>query len=324
MPIVHVAAIPGRSLGLSPTSIGKVSPKIVQQANRQRSFDRHNRVPKEGLRTLRRPSSIPLLLPLLAILPLMTTAKLLVSLQSAAELELIEGCGLPWIDLKNPSAGSLGCPSASVIQAFLQRFSKGEGHAAVTLSLAVGELLEEAWREVEEFFSSFDFIKVALAGCAQAPGWESRLEALCQSLGDPRKLVLTHYADHPLADAPAWKPLLSLAAKQRSSYLLIDTFQKSAGRLWDWYSPADLQRMALEAKLAGIQLSLAGSLELDELGKAVRLGASVVGLRGALCRNGSRTGSLCRDRLMQALDRIGQSPSSSRKESPRVDVVIRK
>lgn len=254
----------------------------------------------------------------------MTTAKLLVSLQSAAELELIEGCGVPWIDLKNPSAGSLGCPSASVIQDFLQRLSKLEGHSAITLSLAVGELLEQAWGEVADFFSSFDFVKVALAGCARQPEWESRLAGLRDSLGDPKKLVLTHYADHHLADAPAWKPTLSMAAKQRSSYLLIDTFQKSAGRLWDWYSPADLKRMAREASLAGLQLSLAGSLKLDELETAVEVGATVVGLRGALCHNGSRTGSLCRDRLMQALDRIGQSPSSSRKESPRADVVIRK
>jgi uncharacterized protein (UPF0264 family) len=82
--------------------------------------------------------------------------------------------------------------------------------------------------------------------------------------------------------------------------------------------------MAREASLAGLQLSLAGSLKLDELETAVEVGATVVGLRGALCHNGSRTGSLCRDRLWQALDRIEPSPSSSRKESPRADVVIRK
>jgi len=227
----------------------------------------------------------------------MLPSKLLLSLQSVEELQSIRGWTFPWLDLKNPGAGSLGCPEAGVAEAFLVEAERQVDRNQCQLSIAIGELTELAWSEILPIVAEFDFAKVALAGCVARKDWKPNAIDLAAELPAPDRLILVHYADHHRAAAPDWAATLETAVALSSRFLLIDTFDKSAGRLWDYYSPDRIQELAKEASAKGIRLSIAGSLRLDDLPRARQLGAAVVGVRGAACQDGSRVLGLSRDRI---------------------------
>ena len=227
----------------------------------------------------------------------MLPSKLLLSLQSAEELQSIQGLAFPWLDLKNPAAGSLGCPDPGVAEAFLLEAERQVDRTRCQLSIAIGELTERAWQPILPILASFDFAKVALAGCVQRDDWRQQVIDLAAELPERDRLILVHYADHERAAAPDWRSTLETAVLMNSQFLLIDTFDKRAGRLWDYYTPERIQELAKDASSYGIQLSIAGSLHLDELPWAKKLGAAVIGVRGAACQDGSRLLGLSHDRL---------------------------
>jgi uncharacterized protein (UPF0264 family) len=227
----------------------------------------------------------------------MPPSKLLISLQSADEILEIAEFDFPWIDLKDPTTGSLGCPQARVAEEFVATANRCLDRNRCRISLALGELIDESWTEVGSIVSEFDFAKVALAGCASHPPWKEHLKSLTNQAGGADRVILVHYADSEGAAAPDWPETLEAAIALRSRFILVDTFDKSAGRLWDWYSPETIRSLAMEANANEIQLSIAGSLRLDELSWARNLGAAIIGVRGAACQDGSRVQRLCRDRL---------------------------
>ncbi len=229
----------------------------------------------------------------------MLPSKLLISLKSADELHKVAEFAFPWIDLKDPSVGSLGCPKEELVLDFLEFTRLLLDRSTCSLSVALGELLNDSWRQITPLVSHFDFAKVALSGCSDHPEWTTRAEQLTNQIGGGQRLILVHYADYQLANAPVWQATLEAACRIGSRFVLIDTYDKSAGRLWDWYPPAVIRDLAIEANRYGIQLSIAGSLRMDELSKARTLGATVIGVRGAACQDSSRVDGLDHDRLVE-------------------------
>jgi len=237
---------------------------------------------------------------------------LLLSLMSADELRIASDYSFRWLDLKNPLAGSLGCPDASVASDFLEVAERLQNRSQLTISVAIGELLSVATKldfdrvdTFEQFqlplpvelLERFDYVKVALAGSRTNESWKVLAESLSLQLGDPSKLILVHYADNHLANAIDWKSTLAASRNLGCEYVLIDTFDKKAGQLLDWLSIEDCQRYATEAESRGLKLSLAGSLRIEDFRSLKKTGASILGIRGAACLEGSRVSMLCRDRL---------------------------
>lgn len=233
----------------------------------------------------------------------MLPSNLLISLKSADELRFVEEYAFPWVDLKDPASGSLGCPNADVASKFLAAADRHLDRKLCKISIALGELIEKRWNPLVSIASSYDFCKIALAGCAGRPDWKLCADKVAVEVGGGDRLILVHYADFERASSPDWKSTLEAAASLGSRFVLIDTFDKRAGRLWDWYSPDAIRELANEAQEKRIELSIAGSLRLDELSMARELGAKIVGVRGAACQDGSRVDGLCHDRL-KALSEI--------------------
>jgi (5-formylfuran-3-yl)methyl phosphate synthase len=230
---------------------------------------------------------------------------LLVSFQNAAEL-LVCGEDAPsWLDLKNPSRGPLGCPELDQAEDFLEAVRMLPTTAGRrTTSLALGELHERSWSGMEAVIAKFDYAKVALSACEPDRDWPNQLEPLRSMLSQPSRLVLTYYADRSLAGCPDWTNVIQSARTFGSQYLLIDTFDKAAGRLWTWLSRGELQDMIAQAQAAGLQVALAGSLKLGELGAAFELGAEIVGVRGAVCEFASRLSPISRDKVIRAAEEV--------------------
>jgi (5-formylfuran-3-yl)methyl phosphate synthase len=241
--------------------------------------------------------------------PAPSNLKLLVSYQNAAELLASEGCLPDWIDLKNPDRGSLGCPTADVAAAFLKTARGLVKQGKTNLSIAVGELRGNAWLGMEEVIAGFDFAKVGLENCVDNASWSTDAIALSKQLKLPERLILCYYADAHRAHSPGWEQVLDASQAVRAPYILIDTFDKQAGRIWDWCCDLELLKMRDSAAKVNILVALAGSLRLHELARAAQLGIDVVGLRGAVCEFGSRVEPLCRDRLRQALEALQRHAS---------------
>jgi (5-formylfuran-3-yl)methyl phosphate synthase len=230
--------------------------------------------------------------------------KLLVSYQNASEFEATQGFLPDWIDLKNPDQGSLGCPTPQTAETFLRTARSLSKRGATPISIAIGELKDRSWLGCEEIIARFDFAKIGLAQCRLVPTWQKEVLELQASLDLPNRLILCYFADANLADSPDWEQVLEASQRIGATYVLVDTFDKHAGRLWDWCSEDQLLMMKTSAQEVGIQLALAGSMQLDELPRVIRLGVSVVGFRGAVCKFGSRVQTLCRDRLSKASEAI--------------------
>jgi len=235
---------------------------------------------------------------------------LLVSARSTTESKSIIAAGGKWLDIKEPSFGSLGRPSLELIFSI---FELGIPES-VQISVAGGELRD--WSDdLDDLLAAKlparAYLKLALAGC-QDVAWRNIAERISRSLVRRSQLILVHYADFVNSKAPGWQEVIETAKSLGGRYLLIDTHGKDSGGLLDHYSYEQLERMIDTAKLQNLGVALAGSLKLDQLQSLSNLHADWLGVRGAVCKEAQRTGELCENRLKQALDLLRPARSSVR------------
>lgn len=233
-----------------------------------------------------------------------STPKLLISVRNLAEAQIALHGGCDWLDVKEPSAGSLGPPS-------LDQLAEIETLSAAFMgwSAAAGELQnlsDAAWNNIHHSFPHLSLVKVGLSGY---PNHATALKRL-MSLKDqqPRATLATvHYADHLLANSPPWQQTLEIALAIESPIILIDTFSKNGNTLFD-YKPLDqLQRIRDELKSLGIGLAVAGSLQAEDVPLIIeKIHPDLVAFRGAACKSG-RNSDLCSDRVA-LLKRFLQQP----------------
>ena len=224
--------------------------------------------------------------------------KLLISVRSAEEAQVVLRHGVPFVDVKEPRSGSLGKADDDEIH----RISRAaQAHAGVTVTAALGELREidpATWRPVE----GVAFYKLGLAGCAQLPwqeqlhGWRTRIDERAPQAS----LIAAAYADHHLAESPTPRNVLEVAAGLELSYFLIDTFDKRAGRLLSWLREPEIKELIDTAHKRGVRVALAGSLRLEELSAAAELGADILAVRGAVCSAAERNAKVDSDRVATA------------------------
>ncbi|MBL8890911.1 MAG: hypothetical protein JNL67_13100 [Planctomycetaceae bacterium] len=246
--------------------------------------------------------------------------KLLVSVVNEEQAETAAQMGVPWLDLKDPTRGPLGMAEPTVQRRVLQRLL---AWPQIQRSVALGEVVDhpqdvplplpEPGFQLAKLGTSH-LNRWTLATPNHSAGesdwwlrwqeWYTRLPANCQG-------VLVAYADARTCDGLSIAASLELAAKYRLPYLLIDTYDKSAGGLF-----AILQRerqlhqvstWIQQAQSQGTHLALAGQLGRGEVQQLAEWGAEIVGVRSAVCqhnRDGQprRSGALCRNRLRRLLE----------------------
>jgi (5-formylfuran-3-yl)methyl phosphate synthase len=94
------------------------------------------------------------------------------------------------------------------------------------------------------------------------------------------------------ADQGADQSLIALMAQNQFGGAMIDTFEKSAGRLLDRLDIAGLGRFVDAARSHGLMTGLAGSLEPPDIPRLLLAAPDVLGFRRALCTNEDRTSAL--------------------------------
>jgi len=201
----------------------------------------------------------------------------LASVTSAEEASLALAGGADLIDCKDPSAGALGAlPHATVREVA----ALVAGRAPV--SATVGDLPPEPGVLVEAASAmaatGVDIVKIGFFGSDDA---RPAIAALGRMKRAGTHLVAVMMADQ----APDFGLIAHLAANGFAGVML-DTANKSAGRLTTVMPPSELATFVLMTRKLGLMSGLAGSLSAEDIAPLANLGPDVLGFRGALCETG--------------------------------------
>jgi uncharacterized protein (UPF0264 family) len=219
--------------------------------------------------------------------------RLLVSVVSAEEARRALAGGADIIDVKDPGEGALGAPSPRV----LSEVVRVVGDAA-PVSVALGDLPNlphtSALAARGAALSGADYVKVGLRGVRELEDAVAVMSAVRDAVGvggDRVSVIAAAYADADALDPPALSPawLPELVQRTGISGALVDTCVKDGRGLYGWLSESELADLIARTRAAGASFAVAGQLTCDQL---CRVGADVVGVRSAVCRDGDRTGEL--------------------------------
>lgn len=211
--------------------------------------------------------------------------EVLVSVRSAEEAAAALAGGADIIDVKEPHRGPLGAADAAVIRDIAAVIGSRP------LSAACGELAE--WNGVAADLPAGALAKIGPAGLAFA-AWSARWDAWRQALPPQVSPVAVAYADYAAANAPDPRAIAEFAAG-RTSWLLIDTWDKTGGGLFDVVARDVLREWLRIAREGDLQIALAGALRREQWVLLSELRPNVVAVRGAVCRGervGDRLGAL--------------------------------
>ncbi len=230
---------------------------------------------------------------------------LLVSVRDALEARVAMQCGVDWIDLKNPAAGALGAPELETL-----RTVGAVLHSWPRRSVALGELID--WKNYKHSLAEavtsagFPVAKCGLAGMASHLRLDHALQEASADLGPTVGLVPVIYGDYSKCDAPSPAAVVRAAIAIKARYLLIDTFEKRGASLLDCLDVSEVQKIVHSAAEAGIRTVLAGSIRLKHLSVLRGIGASAIGIRGAVC-SGDRAGAMCDKKLSRWVEQFGSA-----------------
>ena len=218
---------------------------------------------------------------------------LLVSVRNADEARVALAGGADVIDVKEPNRGSLGAADVEVVAAVVA--AVGE---RVPISVAAGELLEASHSLIG--LAGVKYCKIGLAGCQACADWPARWRSAIRQWPASVRPVAVVYADWKLADAPSPENVLAEAVAVGCPVLLVDTWDKSRGTLFDHWPAQDVARFCRRVREAEIAVVLAGSLQGEILQAAIACRPDLIAVRGAVCAGG-RTGTISEERVRTVL-----------------------
>ncbi|MEW4451380.1 (5-formylfuran-3-yl)methyl phosphate synthase [Bremerella sp. JC817] len=211
--------------------------------------------------------------------------QLLVSVRNEKEATIAALNGVDRIDLKEPNQGSLGATTSEIWHQVVDRW-----HQDFPISVALGELHEAIGSDAVPVRANS--VKVGLSHCRTRDGWHQELRQVYERMPESITRVMVFYADEQLAESPDFVTLLRLSQQLRCGIFLVDTFDKSAGNVFDHLSMTRLIEMRKQVADVDISFALAGSLRTTDLQLVARINPDIVAVRGAVC-HGERSGEVC-------------------------------
>lgn len=208
---------------------------------------------------------------------------LLVSVSSAAEVEAAIAGGAAVIDVKDPTQGPLGRSHAAAVAEVVQTV---DGRRPVTA--ASGDWGELSPEELAQWSnrSGAAIVKVGLRGEDDLQAALNEAPLVRAELSPDVQLAPALYADQPWRELPCATVLGALAEAFAANWLVLDTYDKQRGDLFDAW-PVELVNCVLAAaQQVGLNVVLAGSLRGEAIRTAASLGPALIGLRGAVCQTG--------------------------------------
>jgi len=229
----------------------------------------------------------------------MGTSRLLVSVRNAIEAAAALAGGADLIDIKEPARGALGRADDAVIEAVVQRVGRRR-----PVSAALGELTPRDWSLAP---AGLRFAKWGLAGWGGTTAWQDALRGLDrreQQAKSGCRLVAVAYADYRSAVAPSVEQVCAFV-RQYGSVVLLDTFEKTPGAtLLDFLAAREVARLCSWCQAAGVQVALAGSLDLSQIAALKSVGPDWFAVRGAACAGGRRDAAVSARKVRALADLV--------------------
>lgn len=217
----------------------------------------------------------------------MAPPRLLVSVRNKTEaLAAVRG-GADIIDVKEPTAGSLGMASPTAMAEVAQTLA--ESAPQLPCSVALGELLDRTNADVLSIPQTIHWFKMGLSGCRHDPDWIARWLSLRKMIRSSASCIAVAYVDAEAAASPSIQHVMEAAIETRCAGLLLDTFSKSTGTLLDKVSIPDLSAIVRAAHAAGLLIALAGRVRREDVPALLATEPDVIAVRSAVCCDQYRT-----------------------------------
>ncbi|HZT18655.1 MAG TPA: (5-formylfuran-3-yl)methyl phosphate synthase [Dongiaceae bacterium] len=217
--------------------------------------------------------------------------KVLVSPVSLEEAGPVIAGGADIIDVKNVKEGSLGASFPWVIRG-IAAMAKGR---PITVSATLGDLPYKpgtaSLAALGAVQAGARYIKAGLHGTRSEA---EALEVMCAVVRSCREAdagvvaVAAGYADYRRFGGLDPAIILRVARDSGADVAMLDTAVKDGASLFDALAVDELEAFVAGAHAAGLQAALAGSIRAGHLENLRRIGADVVGIRGAVCRGHDR------------------------------------
>ncbi len=214
--------------------------------------------------------------------------RLLVSVVGPDEVEAALAGGAEVVDVKNPAEGALGAPAPEVLRAV-----RGRVAPPAELSVALGDAPHlpgtMALAAAGAAACGADYLKIGLMGSARPEQAVELLRAVRRAAADVDsrvRLIAVAYADASRVAAlpPGDLPLVARDAGCHGA--MLDTAVKDGRSTFDALGEAGVAAFLAAARGHGLMTALAGALGPEDLDRARRLGADIVGVRGSACVGG--------------------------------------
>jgi (5-formylfuran-3-yl)methyl phosphate synthase len=240
---------------------------------------------------------------------------LMVSVINPEEVPTAIAGGADILDVKNPAEGSLGAASAHILQNV-----RAITPDSVQVSAAIGDMPNlpgtASLAALGAASCGIDYVKVGLYGPKSEGEAIYLLSAVRQAVrGFPGvKVIVGGYADAQRAATLDPSRLPGIARKAGISGCLLDTYVKDGHNLFDFLTPEALRSLAVEAHAGGLLFALAGALQAEHLEQAYEVGADIVGVRTAACRDNQRKGPLEVEKIRLLRRQVGELAAEARQE----------
>jgi dihydroneopterin aldolase len=207
--------------------------------------------------------------------------RMLASVVNSAEAEVVLRLGADVIDLKDPRRGALGAIPLETARGAIQAVARQRETSA---TLGDPPYDEEALLARARTLAALgvDILKLAV----DAATLEHLRDALAPSA---REIALVGIL---FADEEPDFALLSDLARFGFKGAMLDTRNKTRGRLLAHLDAARLEDFCSRCRAAGLASGLAGSLEPPDVPRLLLVRPDVLGFRGALCHAHDRQGAI--------------------------------
>lgn len=223
--------------------------------------------------------------------------RLLVSVKNEEEaLEAVMGGG-HIIDVKNPNEGALGANFPWVIRQVREVVPE-----RIEVSATIGDLPNlpgaSSLAALGATVSGVNYVKASMFGIKTTSEASYLMERVCRSVKEynkTTKVIAAGYADFGKIECLNPLELPRISHKAGIDGTMIDVNVKGNGSLFQHMSDYELKGFVEESHELGLTVALAGSLEKEDLERVFSLGADIIGVRRAVCRD--------KDRLKGSVDR---------------------
>ena len=219
--------------------------------------------------------------------------QLLVSVRNPPEaLDALQG-GAGILDIKEPSHGPLGMATLADLYLIC---ATAKSVSPLAISAALGEVLDWQHAAIPVLPPHLQYAKLGLAGLATERHWRVLWQQLRSEFdvlrGKPLDWVAVAYADADRAKSPPVLDVLQAAIECDCRAFLVDTFDKSGGRLVELIPESELRSIVAHAHVHHIAVALAGRVTVNDLPRLWPCEPDVIAVRGAACEAGVRESSI--------------------------------